>query len=66
MAIGFETEIERFGQPDSYFKELPALLLEKRDKTVKVLREIGINPVVPEGGYFILADVKDLGTTILI
>ncbi len=61
MAIGFEKELERLGQPDSYFKQLPALLLEKRDKTVQVLREIGFNPVVPEGGYFILADTDGLG-----
>ena len=61
MAIGLETELARFGQPDSYFKQLPAMLLEKRDRMAKVLEEVGLDPIVPDGGYFMLADTTSLG-----
>lgn len=60
MAEGFEIEIERFGTPECYFKSLPAELEVKRDNIVKILTEAGFNPIIPEGGYFILADVRDI------
>ena len=61
VAVGFEVEIERLGKPDSYFKELPTLLLKKRDKMIEELRKVGFLPVVPQGGYFIMADTGGLG-----
>lgn len=60
VAVGFEVEIERLGKPDSYFKELPALLLKKRDKMIEELRKVGFLPVVPQGGYYIMADTGGL------
>ena len=59
-------EFDRLGQPDSYFKELPAMLLEKRDKMAKVLEEVGLDPIVPDGGYFMLADTTSLGRRVTI
>ena len=61
IAIGIETELARLGQEESYFKELPAVLLNKRDSIIKVLKEAGLTPIVPEGGYFVLADTANLG-----
>lgn len=56
MAIGFETEMERFGQPECYFQSLAKELLPKRDFMAKFLREVGMVPTIPEGGYFMLAN----------
>ncbi|KAG5850214.1 hypothetical protein ANANG_G00079870 [Anguilla anguilla] len=50
----------RMGRPDCYFASLPAELEEKRDRMAAMLRSAGMSPVVPEGGYFITADVTAL------
>ncbi|RXG58899.1 Kynurenine--oxoglutarate transaminase 3 [Armadillidium vulgare] len=60
VARGFEIELERFGTADCYFKSLPLELIDKRNKIVKILSDAGLNPIIPEGGYFILADVRNL------
>jgi kynurenine--oxoglutarate transaminase/cysteine-S-conjugate beta-lyase/glutamine--phenylpyruvate transaminase len=56
VAIGFEIEMERFGQPECYFQSLAQELLPKRDYMAKFLRDIGMVPTIPEGGYFMLAN----------
>lgn len=61
IAVGIELETSRLGQPESYFMEVPAMLEKKRDETVAVLREVGFTPIVPDGGYFIMADTSGLG-----
>lgn len=61
IAVGIELETSRLGQPGSYFMEVPAMLEKKRDETVAVLREVGFIPIVPDGGYFIMADTSGLG-----
>ena len=63
--MGFEIEASRLGHPDSYFKQLPQMLEKKRDETVAVLREVGMEPIVPEGGYFIMADTSPLGQLVV-
>ena len=47
------------GQSDSYFKELPAMLREKRDAMAEMLKGVGFKPIVPEGGYFMIADTSE-------
>lgn len=64
VAQGFEIEIERFGTPDCYFLSLPAELEVKRDNIVRILTEAGLNPIVPEGGYFIIADTRSISSKI--
>ncbi|XP_058796873.1 kynurenine aminotransferase [Phymastichus coffea] len=56
VAIGFEEEFKRFGQPDCYFTSLAEELLPKRDYMVKFLTEVGMSPTLPEGGYFMVAN----------
>ena len=56
MAIIFEEEFARFGQPDSYFVSLANQLLPKRDFIVKFLTDFGMLPTIPEGGYVVLAN----------
>lgn len=64
VAQGFEIELKRFGTPDCYFLSLPAELEVKRDNIVRILTEAGLNPIVPEGGYFILADTRSITSKI--
>ncbi|XP_071097678.1 kynurenine aminotransferase-like isoform X1 [Haliotis cracherodii] len=58
VAIGFEKELSRLDSPDCYFRALPAELLPKRDMLAKTLKELGMTPIIPEGGYFIMTDVS--------
>lgn len=61
IAVGLEHELEVFGKPESFFSQTVQALLKKRDETVAVLKECGLDPVVPEGGYFIMADTSSIG-----
>ncbi|XP_028394651.1 kynurenine--oxoglutarate transaminase 1-like isoform X2 [Dendronephthya gigantea] len=63
VAIGLEREAKLLGSKESYFYEMKTSLLKKRDLTVKILRDAGFDPVVPDGGYFIMADTSKLGVT---
>jgi kynurenine--oxoglutarate transaminase/cysteine-S-conjugate beta-lyase/glutamine--phenylpyruvate transaminase len=60
VAVGFEKEISRINQTDSYWKELSEMLEKKRDKIAGFLASAGMKPVVPEGGYFMIADFEKL------
>ncbi|KAM6901616.1 kynurenine--oxoglutarate transaminase 1 isoform 2-T2 [Lycodopsis pacificus] len=60
VARGFEREYELFGTPESYFQQLPAMLQQKRGKLASCLESVGLRPVVPEGGYFMIADISSL------
>ncbi|XP_040573993.1 kynurenine aminotransferase isoform X2 [Lepeophtheirus salmonis] len=56
VARSLEKEMERIDSPECYFKSISKDLQTKRDYIARVLKDIGMNPVIPEGGYFILAD----------
>lgn len=43
-------------QKEGYFDWLPKMMQGKRDALLKVLDEVGLNPIVPDGGYFVLCD----------
>ncbi|CAJ1070188.1 kynurenine--oxoglutarate transaminase 3-like [Xyrichtys novacula] len=60
VAQGFEREYEVFGTPESYFLQLPAMLYHKRNKLAACLQSVGLQPIVPEGGYFIIADISSI------
>ena len=47
--------------PDSYFTGLADTLRAKRDRLVEGLRSVGLEVFVPEGTYFVTADVRSLG-----
>lgn len=61
IAIVFEGEIKRLGSPECYFNILRLELQAKRDFMVNVLKEAGMKPIIPQGGYFVLADWTALG-----
>lgn len=66
IALGFEKEFPRLGQTDCYFVSLPKELEPKRNYMADFLREVGMNPTVPEGGYFMVADWTPLGMCLCI
>ncbi|XP_008547419.1 kynurenine aminotransferase [Microplitis demolitor] len=60
VAIGFEAELKRFGQPDCYFVTLAQELVPKRDFMAQFLLDVGMSPTVPDGGFFMIANWKAL------
>ena len=60
IAKCFELENSRLGSPESYFKSISSELRPKRDALAKLLKEAGLEPVVPEGGYFMIADISKI------
>lgn len=64
VAVGFETEIARYGTNQSYWKELSNMLEKKRDKMSRFLINAGMNPTIPEGGYFMIADIEKLANKV--
>lgn len=58
----FETQLKCFDTPECYFKSLPIELNKKRDFMVQCLKSIGMKPIIPQGGFFLIADWTPLGT----
>ena len=66
MAFGLDHEIAVLDDPkECYLKSLAAELEPKRDALGKVLADVGMTPTIPEGGYFMLADVSNLSMFLL-
>lgn len=61
IAISFEAELKRLDAKECYFYSLPVELKSKRDYMIKFLKDIGMQVVVPQGGYFLMADWSPLG-----
>ena len=57
VARAFELELGRLNHPDCYFRSIARDLQDRRDNIASFLGEAGLSPVVPEGGYFIMADI---------
>lgn len=51
--------IRAFDLPSSYFSEMQTLYLDKRDKVLAALAEMGVRATKPEGAYYILAEFDD-------
>ncbi|XP_076583373.1 kynurenine--oxoglutarate transaminase 3-like [Chaetodon auriga] len=60
VAKGLLLNFELMGQPECYFSSLAEELEGKRDRMAAILKEVGMTPVIPEGGYFMLVDVTSL------
>jgi N-succinyldiaminopimelate aminotransferase len=45
----------------NYYTQLQAMYQAKRDKLVSGLRTAGLKPIVPEGTYFVMVDISELG-----
>ncbi|HVG07348.1 MAG TPA: pyridoxal phosphate-dependent aminotransferase [Thermoanaerobaculia bacterium] len=53
--------IDGFNLPPSYIQGLQAEYQEKRDLVCGALADAGFTPVVPQGAYYVLADISRLG-----
>lgn len=60
VAESFEKEIELMGKPDSYWGNLAQSLRHKRDMMVDILTKANMDPTIPEGGYFLLANTSHI------
>ncbi|XP_020603611.1 kynurenine--oxoglutarate transaminase 3-like isoform X2 [Orbicella faveolata] len=60
LAQAFEHEIPLIGTEKSYFQELSLMLEKKRDIMAKLLTDVGFKPIIPQGGYFMMADTSDI------
>ncbi|CAK6441313.1 unnamed protein product [Pipistrellus nathusii] len=58
LAQAFWIDMKRMDDPECYFNSLPKELEAKRDRMAHLLENVGLKPVVPDGGYFIIADVS--------
>ncbi|NXM66931.1 KAT1 transaminase, partial [Serilophus lunatus] len=58
VAQGFQRELMLYGKPESYFVQLPKELQQKRDWLVQSLEAVGMKPIIPEGTYFLVADIS--------
>ena len=61
MARALEVETARLGQPECYFVQLAREIERKRDEVAQVLTEVGLVPIIPDAGYFMMADTAPLG-----
>jgi kynurenine---oxoglutarate transaminase / cysteine-S-conjugate beta-lyase / glutamine---phenylpyruvate transaminase len=59
-ARSFELELTRLDSPECYLNSVKSELKPKRDMLVKLLVAAGLKPVIPEGGYFMLADISKI------
>lgn len=50
-----------FDLPESFFESMRADYATKRELTIGTLRDVGLTPIVPEGAYYVLADVTSMG-----
>ncbi|XP_043242761.1 kynurenine aminotransferase-like isoform X1 [Amphibalanus amphitrite] len=61
LARSFEHEMSLMGSPECYFTSLANdELRPKRDYMAQFLTDCGMKPVIPEGGYFMVADWTSL------
>lgn len=65
VARGFEHEINLLDTPDSYFQNLAHELKPKMEYLSEILQTNGFKPVIPEGGYFMVADWSKFGWFIM-
>jgi kynurenine--oxoglutarate transaminase/cysteine-S-conjugate beta-lyase/glutamine--phenylpyruvate transaminase len=61
VATVLEKELARLDQDDCYFNSLPTELDAKRLFLAKVLTDVGMKPIIPQGGYSVVVDWSPLG-----
>ncbi|XP_069593629.1 kynurenine--oxoglutarate transaminase 3 isoform X3 [Ranitomeya imitator] len=61
LAHALFKDLKRMDEPECYFSALPRELEGKRDRMAGLLQAARLKPVIPEGGYFMVADVSGLG-----
>ena len=60
IARCFELELTRLDSPECYYNSIKAEIKPKREALAKLLIEAGLEPIIPEGGYFMMADISKI------
>jgi len=60
LAAALELEIKKLGTKDSFFYKMATDLKDRRDLMTRACKEAGMIPVVPDGGYFLMANWRPL------
>ncbi|KAA0187571.1 hypothetical protein HAZT_HAZT004828, partial [Hyalella azteca] len=55
-----ETALLRQQSPECHFKSMQRKCQQKRNQLAAALKSVGLHPIVPEGGYFMLADIREI------
>ena len=55
-----EAVITGLNAPDDYYQELRAMYQGNRDFLMDALQEVGLEPILPKGSYFIMAEIGHL------
>ncbi|CAF1303813.1 unnamed protein product [Rotaria sp. Silwood1] len=58
VARCFEHEEKRFNLPECFFNSISTEFIDRRDRLAKALCKCGMKPIVPDGGYFLVADIS--------
>ncbi|KAK9747168.1 Aminotransferase class I and II [Popillia japonica] len=56
IAVAVEKEVNRFNDNDCYFRSMSRDFAIKRNFMADLLTSIGMKPIIPQGGYFMMAD----------
>ena len=62
LAAVLKEEKEKLTSVDSYWHNVRSMLTKKRNRLYQLLTDIGLKPILPQGGYFMLADVSGIHT----
>ena len=54
------SEMLRYATKHNYFSELRSFYLAKRNRFIKGLQKTAIKPIVPDGSYFVMANISEL------
>ena len=60
LADTFKKERLLLGTKDSYWYWLQETLLQKRNRMYGMAKEAELKPIIPDGGYFMVADISSL------
>ncbi|CAL8073142.1 unnamed protein product [Orchesella dallaii] len=60
LAAALELEIKKLGSRDSFFYKMVTDLKGRRDMMTRACKDAGMIPIVPEGGYFMIANWRPL------
>ncbi|VDN13392.1 unnamed protein product, partial [Dibothriocephalus latus] len=58
LARAFEHELPLMGTPESYFQEITSRVQQKCNVLAAALNRVGMTPVLPQGGYFLMANIE--------
>jgi len=56
LGAGLEGEVKRLGTPDSFFVKMVTDLKQRRDMMSRAIKDCGMIPIIPEGGYFMMVN----------